>query len=64
MLGPAGHLPEYLTVDEAADLLRTPVATLYQWRHKGMGPRASRVGRRLLYRRSDVISWVDSKAAS
>ena len=26
--------PEYLLIDEASDLLRTPVSTLYGWRHK------------------------------
>lgn len=55
--------PEYLTIEEAADLLRTPAATLYQWRHKRTGPPASRVGRRLLYKRSDLVDWVEQRIA-
>jgi excisionase family DNA binding protein len=53
--------PEYLLVDEAADLLRCPVATLYAWRHRNLGPPAKRVGKRLLYRRDDVINWIESQ---
>ena len=52
---------EYLTVKEAADLLRTPIATLYQWNHKRIGPPAHKVGRRLLYSRSRLIAWVESQ---
>jgi hypothetical protein len=35
---PAGREPELLTITEAADLLRAPVATLRYWRHLGIGP--------------------------
>lgn len=52
--------PEYLTTSEAAELLRTPVATLYQWRHKRVGPPARRVGRKLLYRRDELVAWVEA----
>jgi excisionase family DNA binding protein len=52
---------EYLTVVEVADLLRTPVSTLYNWRLTGDGPPAARVGRRLLYKRTDVHAWVDGR---
>nr|WP_281367253.1 helix-turn-helix domain-containing protein [Nocardioides kongjuensis] len=36
-----------------------PVATLYQWRHKGCGPEAYRVGRHLRYEPSTLRSWLD-----
>lgn len=52
----------YLRTDEAAELIRTPVGTLYAWRNKGVGPPARRVGKRLLYRRDEVIAWVESQA--
>ena len=55
--------PEYLLVDEAAALLRTPVATLYAWRHRNQGPPARRVGKRLLYRRDEVIDWIEAQAS-
>ena len=53
--------PELLTITEAADMPRTPVATLRYWRHQGIGPRSFRLGRRVLYRRDDVYAWTDAK---
>jgi excisionase family DNA binding protein len=47
-----------LTLDEAAALLRTPVATLRCWRHLGVKPVGLRPGRRVVYRREDVDRWV------
>lgn len=49
---------ELLTLDEVADLLRAPSATLRYWRHLGTGPRSFRVGRRVVYRRKDIHSWL------
>lgn len=48
-----------LSVAEVASYLGVPVKTLYQWRHKGVGPRAMRVGRHLRYRRSELERWLD-----
>ncbi len=56
---PAGQEPELLTIVEAAELLRAPVATLRYWRHLGTGPRSFRLGRRVLYRADDLRSWID-----
>jgi predicted DNA-binding transcriptional regulator AlpA len=47
-----------LTLDEAAALVRTPVATLRYWRHVGTGPRSFRVGRAVRYWRADVVAWL------
>ncbi len=58
----AGHEPELLTIAEAADLLRAPVVTLRYWRHRNIGPYSFRLGRRVLYRRDDLRSWIDAKA--
>jgi hypothetical protein len=41
-----------------------PLQTLYQWRHKSVGPPASKVGRHLRYRWSDVDIWVLEQAKS
>jgi excisionase family DNA binding protein len=53
--------PELLTITEAAELLRAPVATLRYWRHLGTGPRSFRLGRRVLYRRDDLQAWVEEQ---
>jgi DNA-binding transcriptional MerR regulator len=54
---PAGN-QQLLTLAEAADLLRTPVATLRYWRHRGIGPDSFRLGRRVVYRLEDLDRWV------
>jgi DNA-binding transcriptional MerR regulator len=55
----SGHEPELLTITEAAELLRAPVATLRYWRYLGTGPRSFRLGRRVVYRRADLHGWID-----
>ncbi len=55
------HQPALLTITEAAEALRTPVATLRYWRHLGTGPRSFRLGRRVLYRRDDLHAWIDAR---
>ncbi|MGX5653284.1 helix-turn-helix transcriptional regulator [Geodermatophilus nigrescens] len=52
---------ELLTIAEAAQLLRAPVATLRYWRHLGTGPRSFRLGRRVLYRRDELHTWIDAQ---
>ena len=56
---PHGH--DLLTITEAADLLRTPKATLRYWRHLGTGPRSFRLGRRVLYRADDLHEWITAQ---
>jgi excisionase family DNA binding protein len=51
-----------LTVEEVADFLGVPVNTLYQWRHKGTGPIAFRVGRFLRYDPAEVRDWLTANA--
>lgn len=46
---------------EAAAFLRQAPTTLRQWRHLGKGPAFSRVGKRALYRRSDLEAYVDER---
>ena len=43
-------------VREVAEFLGVPVATLYQWRHQGYGPRGRRVGRYLRYDPRRLVS--------
>ncbi|WP_332888575.1 helix-turn-helix domain-containing protein [Actinophytocola xanthii] len=48
------------TVQDVSEFLGVPVNTLYQWRHRGYGPTARRVGRYIRYKQADVIAWVES----
>ena len=52
-----------LTPSDLSVYLGVPINTLYQWRHRGDGPPAVRVGRHLRYRSRDVEAWVDGRRA-
>ena len=48
---------------EAAAYLRCSPATLHQWRWQGRGPKASRAGGQLLWRKSDIDRWLEAQAS-
>lgn len=50
-----------VTPQELADELQIPLATLYQWRYRRVGPPSLKVGRHVRYRRADVNAWVDGE---
>lgn len=50
-----------LTITEAAEIVRAPIATLRYWRHLGTGPRSFRLGRRVFYRYADLIVWINER---
>jgi len=54
-------LPVLLTADETADLLRTSRAAIYAMTERGQLPGATRIGRRLLFRRDVLLDWLDQK---
>jgi len=49
----------YLTTDEVAELARTTSSTVRYWRYAGTGPSGFKVGRRVLYARTDVEAWLE-----
>lgn len=52
----------YLT-GEVAERMRQPIETLRYWRHIGYGPRSFKLGRRVVYAKSDVEAWIDQQRA-
>ena len=53
---------EFLSPAGLAEYLGVPDGTIYQWRHKGPGPRGIKVGKHVRYRRSDVEKWLEAQA--
>lgn len=49
------------TTGQISEHLGVSVATLYDWRHRGVGPHAVRVGKHLRYRWEDVDAWLDEQ---
>ena len=39
-------------------------ATLRYWRHRSVGPPSARIGRRVVYRVSDIEAWIDAQFAA
>lgn len=54
-------MEDLLKIEETSTLTRTPVATLRYWRHVGSGPRSFKVGRRVMYRKSDIEAWLSEQ---
>ena len=52
-----------LTTEELGQYLHQPASTIRYWRHTGTGPRGVKLGRRVLYRLSDVDAWVEARYA-
>ncbi len=55
-------MEKLLTIDEVSTVLGIPTGTLYQWRHRHIGPRAYRVGRHLRYREVELDLWLEQQA--
>lgn len=57
-------MTELLTLPEAAGLLRLPEKTLRHFRLNGVGPKSFKVGRRVMYTREDVETWIQEQRAT
>jgi hypothetical protein len=51
-------LSEYFTQAEAATELKVSERTLDRWQRLRAGPPITRLGRRILYRRSSLQAWL------
>jgi hypothetical protein len=54
-------LDDYLTEQECARELEMAPITLAIWRMQRKGPPVTRIGRRILYRKSSVRAWLQSQ---
>ena len=55
------EIPEILTVDEAAELLRIPRSTVYKLAQLGKIP-AQKVGRHWRFHRDTLVDWIAGKS--
>ncbi|MFF0704983.1 helix-turn-helix transcriptional regulator [Streptomyces tendae] len=55
---------DFITPAEFAAIARVRPGTPAQWRHRGVGPEWFKLGSgrtsRVLYRRSDVLAWLEA----
>jgi excisionase family DNA binding protein len=55
------HIDRLLTVEDLAEYLDVPVATIYAWRHRRRGPPGFRIGKHLRFRWSDIEQWISDR---
>jgi excisionase family DNA binding protein len=61
--GTKHELPRLLTIDEAAELLRTTRRAIYAMVERQQLPGVVRIRRRVLLRADDLLHWLDQKRA-
>lgn len=59
----ADDLPELCTRGELATFLGVSIPTLARWATTGEGPRVTKIGAHVRYRRSHVLAYLDESAA-
>ncbi len=55
---PERHDGELLTIDDVAEILRTPINTIRWWRQTGTGPQFFTIGRRLYIEVGDLRDFI------
>lgn len=55
---------DLLTTAEVALILRTTPSTVRYWRHLRTGPKCFRLGRRVVYRHSELRAWLAEREAA
>lgn len=58
---PVSDLPPLLDIRELSEYLGVPVSTIYDWRSRGVGPRAYRFGKHLKFAVTDVTEWIEAQ---
>ena len=60
---PRPVFPVLITIDEAAELLRTTRRAIYAMVERRQLPGVIRIRRRVLFRADDLLDWLDQKRA-
>lgn len=51
-------LPDIATRPQVAEYTQTSVPTLARWAAEGKGPKVTKLGGAVRYRREDVLAWI------
>lgn len=53
-----------LDIVQASDRLNRPIATLYDWRYRKVGPPSAKLGGKIYYRETDLEAWIEAQFAA
>ncbi len=53
-----------MSVKDLAELLQVSVKTIYDWRYRGLGPTAIRIGRHVRYEPDEIERWLEIQRMS
>lgn len=54
-------LQQLIDLETLSTYLGVPVATVYDWRSRRLGPPAYRIGKRLMFAVPDVEAWLEQR---
>lgn len=55
---------ELVGARQVAEMTGVPVGTLRYWRHADLGPASFTLGRRVVYRREEILRWIAEQEAA
>lgn len=55
---------ELLGAKQVSELIGVAVGTLRYWRHSNIGPASFTLGRRVVYRREEVLRWISQRESA
>lgn len=59
---PNSELPKYLSPTRLSELTNWKLSTVYQNHHNGLIPGARKMGGRLLFETTTILSWIEENA--
>ncbi|GAA2807119.1 helix-turn-helix transcriptional regulator [Mycolicibacterium pallens] len=57
-------MTELIGIEETARMCNQAISTLRWWKAQGVGPKAAKIGRRVMYRKQDVEDWINAQFAN
>ena len=55
---------DLLGAKEVSDITGVPMGTLRYWRNSNIGPASFTLGRRVVYRRAEVLRWISERESA
>jgi excisionase family DNA binding protein len=57
-------MSKYMTTDQTAEYINTPLSTLRYWIVQGTAPKSFKLGKRRMFTVEDVDTWIAERVAT